>query len=205
MVHGWIIDIFRRIIKRVSKESKFVSRAGLKLDHALDAFSLDVAGLVCADLGCNAGGFTDCLLQRGAKKVYAVDTGYGMLDYTLRRDARVVTMERTNAMHVNLAEPVDLVVIDVAWTKQKHILPAAKRMLKDGGRIVTLIKPHYEADPKLLIGGVLPEERLENVVAGVEQDIAALGLSHLALTRSPIKGGNGNVEMLAMLQADWRC
>lgn len=187
----------------------FVSRAGLKLDHALDAFSLDVTGFVCADLGCNAGGFTDCLLQRGAKKVYAIDTGYGMLDYKLRRDARVVTMERTNAMHVNLQEQVDLVVIDVAWTKQKHILPAAKRMLKEGegspsasGCIVTLIKPHYEADPKLLIQGVLPEEQLETVVAGVEQDIAALGLLRIAITRSPIKGGNGNVEMLALVVSE---
>lgn len=201
MVHSWIIDIFRPIIKTVSKESKFVSRAGLKLDHALDVFALDVTGFVCADLGCNAGGFTDCLLQRGAAKVYAVDTGYGMLDYKLRRDPRVVTMERTNAMHVNLPEPIDLVVIDVAWTKQKFILPSAKRMLKAGGSIVTLIKPHYEADPKLLIQGVLPEDQLDSVVANVEHDIVTLGLTQLALTRSPIKGGNGNVEMLALLRA----
>lgn len=188
----------------------FVSRAGLKLDHALDAFALDVAGYVCADLGCNAGGFTDCLLQRGAAKVFAVDTGYGMLDYKLRKDPRVVVMERTNAMHVNLPEPIDLVVIDVAWTKQKHILTSAKRMLRPvtesspGGRIVTLIKPHYEADPKLLIQGVLPEDQLDSVVAGVEADFAALGLNRLALTRSPIKGGNGNVEMLALLSGDVR-
>jgi 23S rRNA (cytidine1920-2'-O)/16S rRNA (cytidine1409-2'-O)-methyltransferase len=183
----------------VGRVKSFVSRAGLKLDHALDAFSLDVTGFVCADLGCNAGGFTDCLLQRGAAKVYAVDTGYGMLDYKLRRDPRVVVMERTNAMHVNLPEPINLVVIDVAWTKQKFILPSAKRMLKEGGRIVTLIKPHYEADPKLLIQGVLPEDQLERVVAGVELDIAAVGLSRVAITLSPIKGGNGNVEMLALL------
>lgn len=178
----------------------FVSRAGLKLDHALEVFSLDVTGYICADLGCNAGGFTDCLLQRGAAKVYAVDTGYGMLDYKLRKDSRVVVMERTNAMHVNLPEAIDLVVIDVAWTKQKHILPAAKQMLKQGGRIVTLIKPHYEADPKLLVNGVLPEELLDEVVATVEGDIASIGLSRLGLTRSPIKGGNGNVEMLAVLR-----
>lgn len=180
----------------------FVSRAGLKLDHALDVFGLDVTGFVCADLGCNAGGFTDCLLQRGAAKVYAVDTGYGMLDYKLRRDPRVVTMERTNAMHVNLPEPIDLVVIDVAWTKQKHILPSAKRLLKEGGRIVTLIKPHYEADPRLLIQGVLPEDQLEGVVSGVGLDIAAVGLWRIELTRSPIKGGNGNVEMLALLKEE---
>src|SRR4051812_44384353 len=120
----------------------FVSRAGLKLDHALAHFGIDVAGLVCADLGCNAGGFTDCLLQRGAAKVYAVDTGYGMLDYKLRKDPRVVVMERTNAMHAELPETVDLVVIDVAWTKQRHILPAARRMVKPQGAVVTLVKPH---------------------------------------------------------------
>src|SRR5438034_4090953 len=105
--------------------SDFVSRAGQKLEHALSIFGVDVTGFVCADLGCSTGGFTDCLLQRGAAKVYAVDTGYGVLDWKLRTNERVVVMERTNAMHVTLPEPVDLVTIDVAWTKQRHILPAA--------------------------------------------------------------------------------
>src|SRR5436309_2115272 len=99
----------------------FVSRAGQKLDHALDVFKIDVAGLTCADLGCNVGGFVDCLLQRGAAKVYAVDTGYGVLDWKLRKDARVIVMERTNAMHVALPERVTLVTIDVAWTRQQYI------------------------------------------------------------------------------------
>ena len=179
----------------------FVSRAGLKLDHGLTTFGLDVTGFVCADLGCNAGGFTDCLLQRGAAKVYAIDTGYGMLDFRLRKDPRVVVMERTNAMHVVLPEPVDMAVIDVAWTKQSHILPAAKRMLKLDGRIVTLLKPHYEADPKQLRGGVLPAEALEGVVARVEEDFGKLGLRALAKTTSPIKGGKGNLELLVLLAA----
>src|SRR6266404_2482418 len=104
---------------------RFVSRAGDKLDHALSTFALDVGGFVCADFGANAGGFTDCLLQRGASRVYAIDTGYGALEWKLRRDPRVVAMERTNAMHVELPEEVDLVVVDVAWTKQRFILPAA--------------------------------------------------------------------------------
>src|SRR3954468_23939286 len=116
----------------------FVSRAGLKLDHALSYFAIDVAGLVCADLGCNAGGFTDCLLRRGACKVFAIDTGYGMLEWKLRKDPRVVVMERTNAMHAQLAEPVRVAVIDVAWTKQRFILPAARKMLADDGFVVTL-------------------------------------------------------------------
>src|SRR3954453_6397647 len=97
----------------------FVSRGGLKLDHAIDAFGIVVRGRVCADLGSNSGGFTDCLLQHGAVKVFAIDTGYGNLDWKLRNDPRVVVMERTNAIHVRLPEPVDLVTIDVAWTKQK--------------------------------------------------------------------------------------
>src|SRR3954466_11682841 len=129
----------------------FVSRAGQKLDHALAHFGVDVAGLGCADLGCNAGGFTDCLLQRGAAKVYAVDTGYGMLDWRLRKDPRVVGMERTNAMHAELPEPAGLGGVDGAWTQQQHILPAARRMLAPDGAVVTLIKPHYEAPSALLV------------------------------------------------------
>src|SRR4051812_41907047 len=117
----------------------FVSRAGEKLDHALNTFGLDVASLSCADLGSNAGGFVDCLLQRGAAKVYAVETGYGVLEWKLRKDPRVVVMERTNAMHVTLPEAVGLITIDVAWTKQQHILPAARRLVSSDGNVVTLI------------------------------------------------------------------
>src|SRR3954467_13549113 len=123
----------------------FVSRAGRKLEHALASYAIDVSGLICADLGCSTGGFTDCLLQRGAAKVYAVETGYGVLDWKLRKDPRVVVMERTNAMHVTLPEPVAFITIDVAWTRQKHILPAARRLISDGGRVVALVKPHYES------------------------------------------------------------
>src|SRR5947207_14877164 len=131
----------------------FVSRAGQKLEHALAEFGLDVTGCVCADLGSNAGGFVDCLLQRGAAKVYANDTGYGALEWKLRKDPRVVAMERTNAMHVKLPEQVKLVSIDVAWTKQKHILPAARKLLKEDGIAISLIKPQYEAGVPLLKEG----------------------------------------------------
>src|SRR4051795_9025916 len=115
----------------------FVSRAGEKLEHALNTFALDVSALTCADLGSNVGGFVDCLLQRGAAKVYAVEKGYGVLEYRLRKDPRVVVMERTNAMHVELPERVSLVTIDVAWTRQKNILPAARTLLRADGQIVT--------------------------------------------------------------------
>lgn len=179
----------------------FVSRAGQKLDHALAVFDLDVRGMTCADLGCNAGGFVDCLLQRGATRVYAVDTGYGALDYKLRKDPRVVVMERTNAMHVTLPEPMDLVTIDVAWTRQKHILPAAAKLIRPAGRIITLIKPHYEAPRALLRQGVLPEAMLEEVLDHVRQDIAAVGLHIDSQTCSPIKGAKGNTELLFQLLA----
>src|SRR3954471_15755394 len=177
----------------------YVSRGGLKLAAALDAFALDPAGWVCADLGCNVGGFTDCLLQRGAAKVYAVDTGYGALAWSLRKDPRVAVMERTNAMPVTLPEPVPLVCIDVAWTRQRHILPAARRLLTPDGAVVTLIKPHYEAEKSWLVKGVLPAERVDEVVTAVKRDIEAAGFDVIATTASPILGGEGNAEVLAYL------
>jgi 23S rRNA (cytidine1920-2'-O)/16S rRNA (cytidine1409-2'-O)-methyltransferase len=179
---------------------RFVSRAGEKLDHALTEFEFDVSGLICADFGSNAGGFTDCLLQRGAAKVYAIDTGYGVLEWRLRKDSRVVAMERTNAMHVVLPEAIDLVVIDVAWTRQRNILPAARRAIKPGGSVIALIKPHYESDPALLIQGVLPEEAVAGVVQMVERDISACGFAVVRTVRSPIRGAKGNVEVLILLK-----
>lgn len=180
----------------------FVSRAGAKLQHALGEFRIDPLDWICADLGSNVGGFADCLLQAGAARVYALDTGYGVLDWKLRNDPRIVVMERTNAMHAALPEPVDLVTIDVAWTRQRNILPAARRMLRENGRIVTLIKPHYEADKRWLRGGVLLAERLPEVLAQVEADIAHSGLKLHALTRSPILGSKGNAEYLAWLAGE---
>lgn len=178
----------------------FVSRAGGKLDYALTAFDLDVKEMICADLGSNTGGFVDCLLKRGARRVYAVDTGHGALDWKLRKDGRVVVMERTNAMHVTLPEPVDLVTIDVAWTRQRHILPAARRMVRSGGWVVSLIKPHYEAKAAQLRKGILPREQVKGIFEEVAVDIAAAGFDLLAATFSPMTGGGGNTELLAWLR-----
>ena len=180
--------------------AEFVSRAGQKLDHALATFQIDVTGKVCADLGSNTGGFVDCLLQRGAAKVYAIDTGYGALDWKLRKDPRVVVMERTNAMHATLPEPVEVVTIDVAWTKQRHILPAARRMLSLAGVCVSLIKPHYEAEQRLLRKGVLAEEFLPQVLESVRETIASAGFTLIGTVDSPIKGAKGNAEVLAFLK-----
>jgi 23S rRNA (cytidine1920-2'-O)/16S rRNA (cytidine1409-2'-O)-methyltransferase len=177
----------------------YASRSGHKLAAALTAFGISPAGWVCADFGCNVGGFTDCLLQHGAAKVYAIDTGYGTLAWKLRRDPRVVVMERTNAMHVALSEPIDLVTIDVAWTPQHHILPAALKILRPGGRIITLIKPHYEADRKQLRGGVLGSGDIPAVLDAVAERLTALGITLERIVESPIPGHKGNVEFLGLI------
>mgnify|MGYP006284111079 CR=1 FL=1 len=187
------------------QEHKYVSRAGVKLEAALDAFDIRVNGWTCADLGCATGGFTHCLLERGAERVYAVDTGYGIVDWNLRNDPRVTVMERTNAMHVELPEPMDLISIDTSWTRQSKVLPRAVRFLKKGGAIISLVKPHYEADKKLLERGVLPDEHIEATLLSVEKDVQANGLRVLQKIQSPIKGGKGgNTEYLFLSGGlDW--
>jgi len=180
-------------------EGKYVTRSGLKLEHALEAFAIDPSGHTCADLGSHQGGFVDCLLSHGAARVYSVDTSYGTLAWTLRRDPRVVVMERTNAMHLELPEPVDLVTIDVGWTRQRHVLPAGRRLLKPDGRIISLVKPQYEAADTQRDGGVVPERHLEAVLARVRIDVQEAGLELLGETRSPLRGGGGNAEFLFLL------
>lgn len=182
-------------------ERSFVSRAGAKLSHALDVFIVNPAGLVCADLGCSTGGFTDCLLQRGAAKVYAVDRGFGVLDYRVRTDPRVVVMERSDALQVHLPERVSLVTIDCGWTRQLLILPAARRLLAADGRIISLIKPHYEAVPERLRNGILPDELAVEALGPIRSGLAGLGLKLLGESESPIRGQAGNREFLWHLQS----
>jgi 23S rRNA (cytidine1920-2'-O)/16S rRNA (cytidine1409-2'-O)-methyltransferase len=193
-------------------DRRFVSRAGEKLEAALAAFGLDVTGAVCADLGCNVGGFTDCLLSRGARKVYAVDTGYGALAWRLRKSDRVVVMERTNALDCPVPEPVDLVAVDVAWTPQERIAPAAARWLKapaatipagaGGACIVSLLKPHYELQK---LRGVKPhaalsDQQAREVCLEVCQRLAAAGLPAAAVMPSVLRGKGGNLEFLLLLR-----
>ena len=177
----------------------YVSRGGLKLAAALDAFALDVTGLTCIDFGSHAGGFVDCLLQRGAARVYAVEPGYGVLAYKLRRDPRVVVCERTNAMHYTSPAPADLITIDVGWTPQMQILPNAKNNLTDGGSILSLIKPHYEATSRgmKLTDGKLDNEKAEEICGIVSREADALGLTVQKVVLSPITGSKaGNTEYL---------
>jgi len=181
-------------------KSRFVSRAGEKLATALDHFGLDVADSVCADLGSHVGGFVDCLLQRKASKVFSVDTAYGLLAWTLRKDPRVVVMERTNAMHVEIDEQIDLVTIDVGWTRQVKILPTARKILAPNGQVVTLIKPQYEADRNLLREGVLSDEDFDGVIAEVKKTLESTGWDVVDEVDSPIRGHGGNREYLALLR-----
>lgn len=188
------------------------SRAGVKLQHALQVFGVEPRDLVVADFGCNVGGFTDVLLRAGAARVFAVDTGYGALAWRLRQDPRVVAMERTNALHAERPEGgVDLVVFDLAWTPQRLAVPAALRWLRPGGRVISLVKPHYElqeAEKGWLERGFLPHERVPGVVERVRAGMASLGARVLADTQSPLTGGKtarragspGNLEWLMLLQ-----
>ena len=179
----------------------FVSRAGRKLNDALDAFAIDVRGTVCADFGCNVGGFTDCLLRRGAARVYAVDTGYGQLAWRLRNDPRVVVMERTNALHCAVPEPVGLVVIDVAWTPQELAVPAAMRWLGRGGRIVSLLKPHYELAKlaKRKPRAALSEAKAREVCAEVCRRLGEAGADVRAAAPSELRGKGGNREFMLLI------
>lgn len=180
---------------------RFVSRAGEKLRRALDVFGIDPSGWLCADLGSNVGGFVDCLLKAGAAKVYAVERGYGVVDYSIRSDSRVVVKERADARLVRLPEPVDLVTIDAGWTRQSEILPAALRLMKPAGRVISLVKPHYEAHPEELVDGVVAAAALDGVLARVRASVQAMtpGMRILAETESPIRGQGGNREFLWLL------
>jgi len=182
----------------------YVSRGGLKLEKALRDFGVKPDGFVCSDSGASTGGFTDCLLQQGASKVFAIDVGYGQLDWKIRSDPRVVVMERTNIRYVtpeDLGEPLDLSVVDVSFISLKIVLPAIKQLLKPDGQVLCLIKPQFEAGrEKVGKKGVVRDpqthkEVLDNFVAlAGELDFTILGL-----TFSPVKGPEGNIEFLGHL------
>jgi 23S rRNA (cytidine1920-2'-O)/16S rRNA (cytidine1409-2'-O)-methyltransferase len=173
----------------------------LKLKHAVDHLRLDLRGAVAADFGCSIGGFTDCLLQEGAVRVYAVDTGYGMLDWKLRQDERVVVMERTNAMHVSLPERVDIVTIDAAWTRQRHILPNALAQCKPSGAVLSLLKPQYEAPAHMVRRGRLLPDRFEEVIGRTLDELAAVGIVAREVIRLPQGRKRKNPEAFIYLAA----
>lgn len=178
---------------------RFVSRGGEKLEAALIGFGIDVRGWVAADVGASTGGFTDCLLQRGAVRVYAIDVGYGQLDWRLRNDPRVVVMERTNARYLErLPEPVHLVTIDVSFISLRLILPRAVGWLRPRGQIVALMKPQFEAGRRDVgKGGVVRDPAVHRrVLVEVAQAAEALGLILRGMMVSPLLGPAGNREFL---------
>ena len=202
---GMSFDADTAVIEVRGQACPYVSRGGLKLEKALRDFGVDPTGFVCSDSGCSTGGFTDCLLQQGASKVFAIDVGYGELNWKIRNDPRVVVMERTNIRYVtpeDIGEPLDLSVIDVSFISLRIVLPAIKNLLKENqGQVLCLIKPQFEAGREnvgkngVIRDPAIHKEVLDNFVALAKE----LGFTILGLTFSPVKGPAGNIEFLGHL------
>ncbi len=183
---------------------KYVSRGGLKLEKAMASFGIGLQGKICMDIGASTGGFTDCMLQSGAARVYSVDVGHGQLDWKLRTDERVVCMEKTNFRYMlpeDIPEPLDFASVDVSFISLTKILIPARNLLTDSGQMVCLIKPQFEAGrEKVGKKGVVREPEIHREVIGKVVDYADLtGFSVLGLDYSPVKGPEGNIEYLAYL------
>ena len=203
---GTFFDDEARIEVR-GKKLKYVSRGGLKLEKALDVFGIDLCGLTCMDAGASTGGFTDCMLQNGARKVYSVDVGRGQLAWKLATDERVVRMDKTNVRYItpdDFSESIDFATIDVSFISLKKVIVPVKSVLTAGGRIVALIKPQFEAGrEKVGKKGVVRDEGTHvEVIRGVSDFCVALGLKILGMTFSPVKGPEGNIEYLIYLKKE---
>ena len=183
---------------------KYVSRGGYKLEHGLDFFKLDVAGLLAVDVGASTGGFTDCLLQRGAQKVFAVDVGQGQLAWKLRQDTRVVVMEKTNARYLKqLPQPADLAVIDCSFISLRKILPPTVALLKSEGKIVALVKPQFEAGKAEADKGrgVIRDAAIHGrILEELRQFVAEMNLDWRGSVESPLEGPAGNKEFLVLIE-----
>lgn len=202
---GLMIDENETNVEIRGEQLKYVSRGGLKLEKAMSAFPITLAGKTAMDIGASTGGFTDCMLMNGAKKVFAVDVGYGQLAWKLRQDERVVSMERTNIRYVtpeDIGEALDFASIDVSFISLRLVLPVAYALLKDGGEIAALIKPQFEAG-RGQVGkkGVVRDKNVHFEVIRTVLDFAAgIGFSVEGLTFSPVKGPEGNIEYLTYLK-----
>ena len=189
----------------------YVSRGGLKLEKSMKEFDLNLEGKYCMDIGASTGGFTDCMLQNGAVKVYAIDVGYGQLDYKLRIDERVVNMEKCNVRYLEpetIAEPIDFISVDVSFISLKLIFPVAAKVMADDGQIVCLVKPQFEAGREQ-VGkkGIVRDKKVhQEVIENVIQYAADNGLYPCGLTFSPVTGAKGNIEyLLALSKTEKMC
>jgi 23S rRNA (cytidine1920-2'-O)/16S rRNA (cytidine1409-2'-O)-methyltransferase len=210
LVEGRIVDKPARLVARtarieIARAAPFVSRAGEKLAAALDAFSIDPQGVIALDVGCSTGGFTDCLLQRGAQRVYGVDVGYGLIDWKLRQDPRVVLHERTNVRYLDrslIPEPIDLAVIDVSFISVKLVLPSVVPLLRDTGRVIALVKPQFEVGKGQVGSGGIVRDQVQRraVTEKVISSARGLGLDVTGVLDSPVKGRKGNQEILVSFQ-----
>lgn len=188
----------------ILKKMPYVSRGGLKLKHAIDTFGIDVEDKIAMDIGASTGGFTDCLLQHGAKKVYAIDVGYGQIDLKLRNDARVALLEKTNIRYLDKnAAPdiIDIITIDVSFISLLKVIPKALEFLKASGEIIALIKPQFEVERKdVRKGGVVRDEAKRfDVIEKIKTAVSDMGLEVKGLTESPVRGPKGNVEFFIYL------
>lgn len=200
---GSRVDL-RADIRVKTPDHPYVSRGGLKLEKAVNAFPVDVTGRVCLDIGASTGGFTDCLLQFGARQVYAVDVGYGQLAWSLRNDPRVVVIERTNIRHMpweTIGRQVDLVVADTSFISLKTVIPAAEKFMGDGTRVIALIKPQFEAGKQHIgKGGVVKDPEIrKQVVTDISQFFSDRGFEVQGVIPSPVQGPKGNIEYLISL------
>lgn len=210
LVNGAIVDKPAKLVPldaqiEIEKPAPFVSRSGEKLAAALDAFSLDPRKVVALDVGCSTGGFTDCLLQRGANRVYAVDVGYGQIDWRLRHDERVVLLERTNIRHMDatmIPESIALAVIDVSFISLTLVLPCVVPFLRQDARVVALVKPQFEVGKgQVGAGGIVRDDAQREAVTRKVIDCAVrLGLHNTGVIDSPVKGRKGNREILVGFQ-----
>lgn len=198
-------DALIRIKGADNPAARYVGRGGLKLERALDEFSLDVRGLACLDVGASTGGFTDCLLQRGARRVVAVDVGHNQLDWRIRQDERVEAREGVNARYLkpeDFSEKFDLAVMDVSFISATKVIPAIVPLLTEQGRFITLIKPQFEVGRgEVGKGGIVSDPaKHARVIEEVNQAAADVGLKVRGVTQSPIKGADGNTEFLALYE-----
>lgn len=200
---GNLVEAGSEIILK-EKECPYVGRGGLKLEAALGHFGIDPGGMVAMDVGCSTGGFTDCLLKKNARKVYAIDVGYGQMDWSLRNDPRVVLLEKTNIRYIEktaVSGPVDIAVIDVSFISLLKVLPKVLEFLGSRGKVLALIKPQFEAGKGMVgKGGIVKDESTRlSVVESVREWAEGAGLQTLGVFESPVRGQKGNIEYFIYL------